>query len=65
MERNEIGDMSKLKIVESFKCKSQVVISAHEAAEMILRVDQIITWRHASVSALERTERRAKPRAHS
>ncbi len=43
MERNEIGDMSKLKIVESFKCKSQVVISAHEAAEMILRVDQIIT----------------------
>jgi len=43
MEEGKIADMSKLKIVESFKCKSQVVISAHEAAEMILRVDEIIT----------------------
>eukprot|EP00470_Lotharella_oceanica_P015159 CAMPEP_0170178950 /NCGR_PEP_ID=MMETSP0040_2-20121228/15485_1 /TAXON_ID=641309 /ORGANISM="Lotharella oceanica, Strain CCMP622" /LENGTH=531 /DNA_ID=CAMNT_0010422665 /DNA_START=10 /DNA_END=1605 /DNA_ORIENTATION=- len=43
MDKGTIGDMVKLRIVESFKCKSQVVISAHEAAEMILRVDEIIT----------------------
>ncbi|GAB5363329.1 hypothetical protein AAMO2058_000873500 [Amorphochlora amoebiformis] len=43
MENGSIADMTKLKILESFLCKSQVVISAHEAAEMILRVDDIIT----------------------
>mmetsp|Transcript_7842 Transcript_7842/g.12556 ORF Transcript_7842/g.12556 Transcript_7842/m.12556 type:complete len:532 (+) Transcript_7842:56-1651(+) len=43
MVNGKIGDMTDLKIVESFRCKSQVVISAHEAAEMILRVDEIIT----------------------
>lgn len=43
MDKGEVGDMRKLQIVESYKCKSQVVISAHEAAEMILRVDEIIT----------------------
>jgi len=42
MERGIIGDMSQLKITESLKSKMQVVISAHEAAEMIVRVDEII-----------------------
>lgn len=36
------GDMSKLGIYESYKVKKQVLISATEAAEMILRVDDII-----------------------
>ncbi|EIE18505.1 T-complex protein 1 beta subunit [Coccomyxa subellipsoidea C-169] len=37
-----MGDMSKLGIFESFKVKAQVLLSATEAAEMILRVDDII-----------------------
>jgi T-complex protein 1 subunit beta len=37
------GDIEKLGITESFKVKRQVLISASEAAEQILRVDEIIT----------------------
>jgi T-complex protein 1 subunit beta len=37
-----VGDIEKLGIVESYKVKYQVVSSASEAAEMILRVDDII-----------------------
>jgi T-complex protein 1 subunit beta len=36
------GDMAQLGIFESFKVKNQVLLSATEAAEMILRVDDII-----------------------
>ena len=42
MEEGEIGDMVNLGITESFKVKQQVLMSASEAAEMILRVDNII-----------------------
>jgi hypothetical protein len=42
MEKGVVGDMSQLKITESLKSKMQVLVSAHEAAEMILRVDEII-----------------------
>lgn len=42
MDRGKLGDMVQLKVTESLKSKMQVVISAHEAAEMILRVDEII-----------------------
>lgn len=42
MERGTVGDMSELKITEALKSKMQVVVSAHEAAEMIVRVDDII-----------------------
>ena len=42
MKRGTIGDMVELKITESFKVKNQVLLSAHEACEMILRVDEII-----------------------
>lgn len=42
MERGKIGSMRDLKITEALKSKMQVVVSAHEAAEMILRVDEII-----------------------
>jgi T-complex protein 1 subunit beta len=42
MDKGTIGDMSKLKITESLQSKMMVLISAHEAAEMILRVDDII-----------------------
>ncbi|BAF18196.1 Os05g0556700, partial [Oryza sativa Japonica Group] len=38
-----VGDMEKLGISESFKAKQAVLMSATEAAEMILRVDEIVT----------------------
>eukprot|EP00270_Netrium_digitus_P020940 TRINITY_DN876_c0_g1_i2.p1 TRINITY_DN876_c0_g1~~TRINITY_DN876_c0_g1_i2.p1 ORF type:complete len:563 (+),score=134.74 TRINITY_DN876_c0_g1_i2:75-1691(+) len=38
-----VGDMESLGIYESFKVKQAVLMSAMEAAEMILRVDEIIT----------------------
>jgi len=42
MKNGTVGDAEKLGIIESYKVKSQVLISASEAAEMILRVDNII-----------------------
>lgn len=42
MENGKIGDMKELGITESFVVKRQVLMSASEAAEMILRVDNII-----------------------
>lgn len=42
MDKGIIGDMNVLGITESFVVKRQVLLSAAEAAEMILRVDNII-----------------------
>uniref|UniRef100_A0A7S2U8E3 CCT-beta n=1 Tax=Attheya septentrionalis TaxID=420275 RepID=A0A7S2U8E3_9STRA len=42
MYNGKIADMSELGVQESFKSKLQVLLSASEAAEMILRVDDII-----------------------
>ena len=42
MYEGTVGDMKELGIMESFKSKLQVLLSASEAAEMILRVDDII-----------------------
>jgi T-complex protein 1 subunit beta len=42
MYNAEVADMAKLGITESFKLKRQVLLSASEASEMILRVDDII-----------------------
>lgn len=42
MENGKIGCMKELGITESFVVKRQVLLSASEAAEMILRVDNII-----------------------
>lgn len=42
MDEGKIDDMVKLGITESFIVKRQVLLSAAEAAEMILRVDNII-----------------------
>ena len=42
MQEGTVGDVSELGIVESFQVKRQVLLSAHEAAEMIMRVDDII-----------------------
>ncbi|CAH1100864.1 unnamed protein product [Psylliodes chrysocephalus] len=42
MDKGEVGDMKTLGITESFVVKRQVLVSAAEAAEMILRVDDII-----------------------
>ncbi|KAF9169103.1 T-complex protein 1 subunit beta [Mortierella sp. AD011] len=42
MDIGAVGDMRELGITESFKLKRQVLLSASEAAEMILRVDDII-----------------------
>jgi len=42
MKEGILGDMREMGVMESYKSKLQSLISAHEAAEMILRVDQII-----------------------
>jgi hypothetical protein len=42
MTIGDIGCMQKLGITESFQVKRQVIISGAEAAEMIIRVDNII-----------------------
>lgn len=42
MEAGKIGCMKRLGITESWVVKRQVLISAAEAAEMILRVDDIL-----------------------
>ena len=42
MVNGVVGDMWALGIRESYKSKLQVLVSAAEAAEMILRVDDII-----------------------
>jgi len=42
MYNGEIANMRTLGITESYKLKNQVLLSASEAAEMILRVDDII-----------------------
>ncbi|KAF8128218.1 chaperonin Cpn60/TCP-1 family [Boletus edulis] len=42
MNEGTIGSMKTLGITESYKLKRQVVISATEAAEMIIRVDDIL-----------------------
>jgi T-complex protein 1 subunit beta len=40
--RGEAGDVAELGIFEALRVKSQILSSATEAAEMILRVDDII-----------------------
>ena len=42
MDKGVLADMNELGIREAFKVKSQVVLSASEAADMILRVDDIV-----------------------
>lgn len=42
MAGGRIGDMAQLGITESFQVKRQVLVSGAEAAEMIIRVDNII-----------------------
>jgi len=42
MEQASIGSMKELGVTESYKLKRQVVLSASEAAEMIIRVDDIL-----------------------
>lgn len=42
MSEGTIGDMLQLGVTESFKVKQRVILAASEAAEMILRVDDII-----------------------
>jgi len=43
MRTGEVGDMDELGVLESFKLKQHVVMAAAEAAELILRVDEVIT----------------------
>ena len=42
MNLGSVGDMAELGITESYQVKRQVLLSAAEAAEMILRVDDIL-----------------------
>lgn len=51
MVKGTVGDMDALGITESFLVKRQVLLSAAEAAEMILRVDDIIKAAPRSVGA--------------
>lgn len=39
MEKGVVGSMRECGVTESYKLKRQVILSASEAAEMILRVD--------------------------
>ena len=41
LDTGELADMAELGVVESHKLKLQVLVSATEAAEMILRTDEI------------------------
>jgi T-complex protein 1 subunit beta len=43
MKNGIVGNMEELGITEPWRVKNQIIISATEAAEMILRVDDIIT----------------------
>jgi chaperonin GroEL (HSP60 family) len=56
----QVADISVLGITEAYRVKSQVLVSASEAAEMIIRVDDILksaprfvlpllAYRHSSV----------------
>jgi T-complex protein 1 subunit beta len=42
LHAGETGDMEKCGITECFRVKQQVLLSGTEAAEMIIRVDDII-----------------------
>lgn len=42
MTHGRIGDMTELGVTESYQVKKQVLVSAAEAAEMIVRVDNIV-----------------------
>ncbi len=42
MDAGEVGDVKAMGITESFHLKRQVLLSASEAAEMIIRVDDIL-----------------------
>ena len=43
MNEGIVGDMKELGIYECFRVKEQALLSACEAAEMILRVDEVVT----------------------
>ena len=43
MLNGTVGDMSDMGVTESYLVKRQVLLSAAEAAEMLLRVDDIIS----------------------
>ena len=43
MNDGTVGDMKELGIYECFRVKEQALLSACEAAEMILRVDEVVT----------------------
>lgn len=42
MDTGKVDDMVQCRVLESFHSKMQSLVSAHEAAEIILRVDEII-----------------------
>jgi len=57
MNTGTLADMNELGICEAFKVKSQVLLSSSEAAEMILRVDDIVQC-GASIPSRSSTDRR-------
>merc|ERR1711918_257228 len=57
MNTGTLADMNELGICEAYKVKSQVLLSSSEAAEMILRVDDIVQC-GASIPSRSSTDRR-------
>lgn len=55
MSEGTVGNMAELGITESFQVKRQVLLSASEAAEMILRVDDILKAAPRSVHRAEKS----------
>jgi hypothetical protein len=46
----DIGDMEELGVKESLRVKAQIITSATEAAEMLLRIDEVIRAAPRSIS---------------
>ena len=64
MEQGTIGSMIQLGITESYKLKRQVVLSASEAAEMIIRCVFLFDFKQHRIDQLYRVDDilRAAPR---
>jgi hypothetical protein len=63
MDEGSIGSMKELGVTESYKLKRQVVLSASEAAEMIIRYDRLsLRFSHFNVILAEWTTSYARRR---
>ena len=56
INKGDVGDMKELGVFECYRVKEQALLSASEAAEMIIRVDMTFT-----APKRERTDERSRP----